>query len=71
MKFLADMGISPQTVAFLVSLKHEAKHLTEDGLEKFSDSRILEKHSKELKQGSIISIAEGQVRVRQLPLSAS
>ncbi len=43
MKFLADMGISPRTVEFLRSLKHEAVHLSEEGLERLPDTAILEK----------------------------
>jgi len=43
MKFLADMGISPKTVAFLQSLGHDALHLHTQGLDRSSDSSILEK----------------------------
>ena len=120
MKFLADMGISPKTVAFLTSMQHDATHLHEQQLDRLPDSGILEKarteqrvllthdldfgelvaasgaklpsvvifrlrnmkpeavnhyfqeiikeHEKALNRGSIISVAEGQVRVRQLPL---
>jgi predicted nuclease of predicted toxin-antitoxin system len=122
MKFLADMGISPRTVAFLNSLGYDATHLHEQGLDKLPDSDILKKarseervllthdlgfgelvaasgaslpsvitfrlrnmhpdqvnhylneilthHGDALKQGIIISVAEGQVRVRQLPINA-
>lgn len=37
MKFLADMGISPTTVAFLRSLNHEAIHLHEEQLDHLPD----------------------------------
>ena len=119
MKFLADMGISPQTVTFLRILKHDAVHLHEQGLHKLADPDILAKatneervllthdlgfgelvaasgaklscviifrlrnmhpenvnrylkqvikeHQESIEQGSIISVAEGQVRVRHLP----
>ena len=43
MKFLADMGISPKTVAFLQSQGHDAVHLHEQGLDRFEDPAILEK----------------------------
>lgn len=43
MKFLADMGISPKTVAFLHDLGHEAAHLHELGLHRLPDSAVLEK----------------------------
>jgi len=33
-KFLADMGISPKTVAFLHALGHDAVHLADQGLER-------------------------------------
>lgn len=43
MKFLADMGISPKTVAFLNDLGQEAVHLHDEGLERLPDPDILEK----------------------------
>ncbi len=43
MKFLADMGISPKTVAFLRSLGHDAIHLHEEGLDRLPDPAILTK----------------------------
>ncbi len=51
MRFLANMGISPATVAYLRSLGHEAKHLHEEGLDRLSDEDILLKARNE---GSII-----------------
>ena len=45
MKFLADMGISPLTVAFLNQQGYDAKHLNEEGLYKMADDAILEKAS--------------------------
>jgi len=47
MKFLADMGISPRVVRYLVESGHDALHLHEKGWEKFSDSQILEKARQE------------------------
>jgi predicted nuclease of predicted toxin-antitoxin system len=47
MKFLADMGISPKTVAFLRTLDHDATHLQEQGLERLPDSAILAKAREE------------------------
>lgn len=43
MKFLADMGISPETVEFLRQLSFDAKHLSEEGLYRLKDSDILVK----------------------------
>ncbi len=47
MKFLANMGISPVTVAFLRSLGYEAVHLHELGLDRLSDTDILTRASRE------------------------
>jgi predicted nuclease of predicted toxin-antitoxin system len=120
MKFLADMGISPQTAAFLSSLGHDTVHLHALGLDRLQDRAILEKarqegrillthdldfgeliaatgarlpsvivfrlryvqpetvnrylqsiisqHGEALKQGAVLSVTEGQIRVRSLPL---
>jgi len=43
MRFLADMGISPDTVAFLRDRGHDAVHLGEQRLHRLSDSKILAK----------------------------
>jgi len=43
MKFLADMGISPRSVAFLRDLGVEAVHLHELGLDRLPDAGIVEK----------------------------
>jgi predicted nuclease of predicted toxin-antitoxin system len=43
MRFLANMGISPVTVAFLRQTGHEAIHLHEEGLDTLPDSQILRK----------------------------
>ena len=47
MKFLADMGISPETVEFLRQLSFDAKHLSEEGLYRLKDSDILAKAKRE------------------------
>ena len=47
MKFIANMGISPDTVEFLARLGHEARHLHADGLDRLPDSAILEKARRE------------------------
>lgn len=121
MRFLADMGISPETVTWLRSLGYDAVHLHELGLDRARDSAILEKAREEgrvilthdldfgeliaasgarlpsivvfrlrsmhpekvdgylrrivieqqesLVQGAVLSVTEGQVRVRLLPFS--
>jgi predicted nuclease of predicted toxin-antitoxin system len=123
MRFLADMGISPQSVTFLQGLGHDAEHLHVQGLERLEDSAILGKareegrillthdldfgeliaasgarlpsivvfrlrnmspekvnrylesivsqHRELLEQGAIISVTEGQIRARVLPIETS
>lgn len=41
MRFLADMGISPQTVAFLREHGHDADHLVDRGEQQRADRHIL------------------------------
>jgi len=123
MRFLADMGISPKTVAFLRGLGHDAVHLYEENLGRLEDPAILtkareenrvllthdldfgeliaasgaqlpsivvfrlrnmrperinrylqsiiEQHKGLLEKGAIMSVTEGQIRVRALPLRTS
>jgi predicted nuclease of predicted toxin-antitoxin system len=123
MRFLADMGISPQSVTFLQGLGHDAVHLYVQGLERLEDSailgkareedrillthdldfgeliaasgarlpsivvfrlrnmcpervnryleRIVSQHRELLEQGAIISVTEGQIRARVLPIETS
>jgi len=47
MKFLADMGISPRTVARLRQQGYDSVHLVEQGLEKLEDRDILLKAERE------------------------
>ena len=47
MKFLADMGISLKTVAFLHALRHDAVHLADQGLERIPDCDIVAKARQE------------------------
>lgn len=47
MKFLADMGISPKIVDWLCETGHDAVHLHDEGLERLSDEKILEKARRE------------------------
>ena len=120
MKFLADMGVSPQTVAFLQTLGHDAVHLADQSLDRSPDHDILEKarregrillthdlgfgelvaakgaalpsvitfrlrnmhpdqvnaaiqliipqHGETVERGAILSVTEGRVRVRSLPV---
>jgi predicted nuclease of predicted toxin-antitoxin system len=121
MRFLADMGISPKTVAFLQGIGYDAIHLRDQGLDRLPDATILGKalseglillthdldfgkliaasgaklpsvitfrlrnmrpervnlhlqgiiaqHQEALEKGAIISVTEGQIRVRFLPLA--
>ena len=41
MRFLADMGISPQTVSFLQERGHEADHLIDRGEQQLEDHQVL------------------------------
>ena len=43
MRFLLDMGISPETASFLRKHCHDAVHLYEQCLKRLSDSEIIEK----------------------------
>lgn len=43
MKFLADMGISPRTVNWLLNAGYDAVHLVDEGLERLPDDEILVK----------------------------
>lgn len=121
MKFLLDMGISPEAGEFLRSLGFEAVHLHEEGLDTLPDPLILEKARQqgfvllthdldfpelvaasgailpsvivfrlrnmrpesvsshlqrvigqarqELEQGAIVSVTEGLLRIRSLPIA--
>ena len=122
MRFLADVGISPNVVTFLESQGHDAVHLHDQGLDCLQDSAILAKardegriilthdldfgeliaasgarlpsivvfrlrnmhpervnrylrtvlseHQDSLETGAVISVTEGQIRVRLLPILA-
>ena len=47
MRFLADMGISPRSVAFLRDRGAEAVHLHELGLDRMSDAEVVQKARRE------------------------
>ena len=120
MKFLADMGISSQTVFALKNLGHDAIHLHEQALDRLPDPEIIKKallenrvllvhdldfgellsyskaklpsvitfrlrnmkpnnvnrylekiismYEEQLKRGCIISVTDGQIRLRELPI---
>ena len=121
MKFLADMGISPKTVAFLKALGHDAIHLHDQNLDRLPDPEIfqkayheerillthdlvfgelvaasearlpsvvifrlrnmhpekvnqylgivIEQHRQALEMGAVVSVTEGQIRVRLVPIT--
>jgi len=50
-RFLADMGVSPMTVAFLRKLGHEAVRLTEVGLERRTDADVI---AYAIRQGQVV-----------------
>ena len=43
MRFLADAGISPGTVEFLISLGHDAVHVRTIGLERSTDQALVDR----------------------------
>ena len=43
MRFLADGGISPRTVEFLIQLGHEAVHVRTLGMQRAADSEVVER----------------------------
>ena len=43
MRFLADAGLSPLTVEFLVQLGHEAVHVRTLGMQRASDREVVER----------------------------
>ena len=43
MKFLLDMGISPETGKYLIKLGHDAVHLINEAMERASDYEIMGK----------------------------
>jgi predicted nuclease of predicted toxin-antitoxin system len=43
MRFLADAGISPRTVEFLISLGHDAVHVRTIGLERSTDQALVDR----------------------------
>jgi predicted nuclease of predicted toxin-antitoxin system len=51
MKFLLDMGISPETGVYLTKLGHDALHLIDEAMDRASDSEIMDKA---LNEGRII-----------------
>ena len=122
MKFLADMGISPKTVVFLLELElgYDSLHVLDLGLDRASDKDILQRareegrivvthdldfgeiiaagksllpsviifrlrdmkpdrvnqflkqvlnrHEQPLSKGAVISVTEGKIRIRTLPI---
>ncbi|NCO91504.1 MAG: hypothetical protein COS65_08040 [Armatimonadetes bacterium CG06_land_8_20_14_3_00_66_21] len=123
MRFLADMGLSPRTVAFLRQFGHDAVHLHEERLDRVRDPEILAKaecerrillthdldfgeliaasgaslpsvvlfrlrnmhpgrvnmhlqraidhHEKALLEGAAVTIEEGRIRLRRLPIGGA
>ncbi len=51
MKFLLDMGISPESGLYLKKLGHDAVHVIDEGMGRASDSQIMDKA---LNEGRII-----------------
>jgi predicted nuclease of predicted toxin-antitoxin system len=47
MRFLVDMGLAQSTVAVLCQMGHDAIHLSLSGLQRLTDSKIVEKSLQE------------------------
>jgi predicted nuclease of predicted toxin-antitoxin system len=69
MKFLLDMGLSRRTAEFLRDHGHDAIHLRDQGLQRLSDERIVEKAIDErrvvlthdLDFGRIVALSQGRL----------
>jgi predicted nuclease of predicted toxin-antitoxin system len=69
MKFLADMGLARNTVAFLRARGHDAIHLRDEGLQRLGDDKIVEKALDEgrvilthdLDFGRIVALSRGHL----------
>ena len=79
MRFLADMGISPRSVAYLRNLGVDAVHLHELGLDRLPDAEIVRKARREgyvilthdLDFGELLAISGNEMRSVRAPSSAS
>lgn len=69
MRFLLDMGLGRRTAEFLRDQGHDAVHLRDEGLQRLSDERIVEKAISErrvvlthdLDFGRIVALSRGQL----------
>jgi len=69
MRFVLDMGLARRTAEFLREQGHDAIHLREQGLQRLSDERIVEKAISErrvvlthdLDFGRIVALSRGQL----------
>lgn len=74
MKFLADMGIAMSSVESLRDAGHDCVHLRvrlRDQRPKLVTPRlhdVLQRHAKDLEQGSVIVAEESRYRIRRLPI---
>ncbi len=65
MKFLADMGISPKTVDYIFRLRNMHPTQVNSYLH-----GVLSQHPGVLEHGAVVSVSEGQIRIRTLPIIA-
>ena len=69
MRFLADMGVSQQVVAWLRANGHDAVHLRDEGLQRLPNGEIFQKAGREqrivltfdLDFGEILAASAGQI----------
>ena len=53
MRFLADMGLARSTVTFLRARGHDAAHLRDEGLQRLTDDKIVEKALAKVKRSFV------------------
>ena len=82
MRFLADAGVSPKTVDFLLGIGHEAIHVSTIGMQTAEDRALIQRAVVDraviltfdldfgaiLDAGALILIEDTRCRIRKLPI---
>jgi predicted nuclease of predicted toxin-antitoxin system len=70
MKFLANLGFSPETVAYLQErgsvILFRLRNMRPDSVNRHLQ-QVLDRFRLKLEKGAIITVTEGNIRVRELP----